>query len=105
MPHITIEVDGSSKCGLYPPVESRAGGIRFEVSVEDPVRIRMRRAPASGIDRPLPRGDFGLSVAKEELDVFVRQLVIHLSVRDHPTPRLARIGEFIVDHELAQIRL
>src|SRR6202521_5845154 len=105
MPDVTVKVDGSSRRGNYLPVESRAGGIRFEVSVEDPVRVRMRRAPVTGIDRPRLRGDFGLSVAKEELDVFVRQLVIHLSSRDHPAPGLAGIGESIADHELAQIRL
>src|SRR5258708_14729931 len=98
MPHVTVEVDGGSRGGLYLPVESRAGRIRFEVTVEDTVRVRMRRAPASGIDRPLLRGDFGLSVAKEKLDVLVRQLVLHLSSRDHPVPRLARIGESIADH-------
>src|SRR5947199_10610789 len=104
MRHISVEVDGSSRRGLYLPVESRAGRIRFEVPVEDQVRARMRRALASGIDRPLLRGGFGLLVPKEELDVFVRQFVIHLSSRNHPTPRLARIGESITDHQLAQIR-
>src|SRR5437016_12615390 len=102
MPHLGVEVGGSSRRGIYPPVESRAGRIRFEVPVEDPVRAGMRCAPASGIDRPPLRGGFWLFVAKEELDVFVRELVIHLSSRDHPTPRLARIGESIAVHELAQ---